>query len=207
MTVLVINVGRTRYDKYSLPFIQKICDYNNVKLHILDKDIPQNTNKAHPSWLKLFCFDLINDDFIILWDLDLVPTKLYKFKDFFDLDKINACYDCSFTQQGFTFNGKFKYNCGLMGIPKKYSNDLKRIYEEQSKQITYPSHEQYHVNDWIFDNEIKVNKLDQNMNSMFNGIESFPDSVLNRHYTWQIRSPEHREDLIEKHYEKYYNQL
>jgi hypothetical protein len=206
MTVLVVNVesaGLANYSKYSLPFIQKICEHNNVKLHVLYKDIPQNINKVHPSWLKLFCFDLIDDDFIISWDLDLVPTKLYKFKEFFDLDKFNACYDPSFTKQGFTFNGKFKYNCGLMGIPKKYSNDLKRIYEEKSKQTTYPSYEQYHINDWIFDNKIKVKTLDQNMNSMFDGSELFSDSVLNRHYAWQIKSYEHKEDLIEKHDKKY----
>ena len=207
MTVLVINVGEANYGKYSLPLIQKLCDYNNVELRVLNEDLPQNTNKVHPSWLKLFCFDLIDDDFIISWDLDLVPTKLFEFKNIFNLDEFNACHDCSFTQQGFIFNGKFKYNCGLMGIPKKYSNDLKRIYRERSNPITYPSHEQYHVNDWIFDNKIKVNTLNQNMNSMYDGNESFPNEVLNRHYTWQTRSPEHKKLLVENHYKKYYHKL
>lgn len=205
MTVLVINVGNTEYGKYSLPLIEKLCNYNNVNLFVLDKNIPQNKYNLHPSWLKLFCFDLIDDDFIISWDLDLVPTKLYNFKTFFNDDEFNFCYDPSFEKFNFTFNGKFKYNCGLMGIPKKYDNLLKTIYDTKGEKSTYPSYEQYHINDEIFDKKIPVNLLDYNLNTLFDGNENFNNDIFNVHYTWKINSNQHRIDLIKKHFTIYAN--
>jgi hypothetical protein len=203
MTVLVINVGNVDYGKYSIPLIEKLCDYNNVNLFVLDKNIPQNIYGLHPSWLKLFSFDLVNDDFIITWDLDLIPFKLYDFKTLFDVKKLNLSYDPSYTRFNFTFNGKFKYNCGLMGIPRKYSEDLKNVYLNNGKNSNYPSYEQYHVNDWIFDNNYDVNLLDYKLNTLFEGNENFEDNLLNIHYTWKVNSSNHRLELIKKHSEKY----
>ena len=99
MTIFVINIGNPGYSQYTLPLIEKLCKFNNVNLYVLDKDIPQNTNKLHSSWLKLFCHDLIDDDFIVCWDLDLVPTKLYNMKNLFVYDKINFCHDTNFYKQ------------------------------------------------------------------------------------------------------------
>jgi hypothetical protein len=203
MTVFVINVGSTLYSEYSLPIIEKLCEYNNVNLYVLDKNIPQNIYNVHPSWLKLFCFDLIDDDFIITWDLDLVPTKLYNFKKFFNEKKINLAYDPSFVNENFTFNGKFKYNCGLMGIPSIYGDQLKKLYIEKAQNSQYPSYEQYHVNDKIYDENIDINLLDYNLNFLYNGIDNFKRSIKNVHYTWKINSNEHRAELVNKHYNKY----
>jgi len=204
MTLFVIDVGDTFYSKYSLPLIEKLCDYNNVNLFVLNKNISQNIYGLHPSWLKLFCFDFVDDDFIISWDLDLIPTKLYDFKQFFDLNNINFSYDPTYIGKN-PFNHKFKYNCGLMGIPKKYKEILKLIYLEKGNGSDYPSYEQYHVNDYIFDNNIPVNLLDYNLNTLFDGNENFDDKIYNIHYTWQINSNQHRIDLIKKHFDKYGN--
>lgn len=205
MTVLVIDVGETFYGKYSLPIIKKLCEHNDVDLYILKNNIPQNIYKLHPSWLKLFAFDLIDDDFIISWDLDLLPTKLYNFKKYFNKEVWNFCYDPSYKNLNFTFNGKFKYNCGLMGIPKQYSDELKTLYTQKGSNSSYPSYEQYHINDKIFDENLKVNLLDYRLNTLFDGNENFSDDVFNIHYTWKINSNQHRVELIEKHFNKYKN--
>jgi len=92
MTIFLINVNDCEYAKYSIPLIKKLCEFNNINLFILDKDLDQNIYKKHPSWLKLFCHDLVDDDFILCWDLDLVPVKLYQI-DFLNINKINLSYD------------------------------------------------------------------------------------------------------------------
>lgn len=205
MTIFVINVGDTKYSKHSLPIIEKFCEFNGINLFVLTKNIPQNVYNLHPSWLKLFSHQLVDDDFILCWDLDLVPTKLYKIEDMLDKTKLNFCYDAAYIRQNFTFNGKFKYNCGLIGIPKSYSNFMENVYHKYGRIANYPSYEQYYVNDEIFDNNIIPNLLDSNLNYMFDGNENLNDNVLNAHYTWKINSNEHRVELIKNHYNKFYN--
>lgn len=203
MTIFVINIGDTVYDKYTLPFIEKLCDFNNINLFVLDQNISQNIYGLHPSWLKLFCHRLVDDDFILCWDLDLVPTKLYNLEKMFDKELINLGYDRGFSEGGFTFNGKFKYNCGLMGIPKKYQSFFENIYHKYGSTAVYPSYEQYYVNDEIFDNNLPINLVDFGLNPLYNGPGIFSENVLNIHYTGGISSNQQRIDLTRFHFEKY----
>lgn len=200
MTIFIINIGNLEYAKYSIPLISKIADYNKAKIFILDKNISQNTNSVHPSWLKLFCHDLVNDEYIICWDADLVPTQIYRLEDFFRFEQINLAYDSSYVKENFRFNGKFKYNCGLIGIPKKESKFFKEIYAKSLKS-DYPSFEQYHVNDKIYDTKKEINILDIKLNKMYDG-QVYPDSY-NMHYTWKITSPCHKNSLIQDHYNNF----
>ena len=203
MTLFVINIGNTGYSQYSLPLIKKLCDYNGVNLFVLEENIPQNIYNLHPSWLKLFCFDIIDDDFIVSWDLDLVPKKNYELKSFFNTEMLNMAYDTSYIVDNFTFNGKFKYNCGLIGASRKYSDSLKSIYYNFGKFAMYPSYEQYYVNDWIFDNNIPVNLIDSKLNTHFDGNDDLNNENFNTHYTWKIKNNQHRIDLIKKHFDIY----
>jgi hypothetical protein len=199
MTIFCINIGDISYGKYSLPIIKKLCEYNNINLFVLDKNIPQNIFRVHPSWLKLFCHQIVKDDFIISWDLDLVPTRMYNIKEMFDTNKINLSYDGSYLKENFTFNGKFKYNCGLLGIPKNKQEWCENIYHS-SNHRKYPSYEQYHINDSIYDNKININVLDNKLNKMYDArpIDS-NDNNYNIHYTWKTGGNEHKRELIEKH--------
>lgn len=207
MTIFCINIGNIKYAPYALPLIESLCKHNNINLFILDKNIPQNTYNAHPSWLKLFCHTLVQDDYIICWDLDLVPTKLYNIKDMFDTDNINLAYDQCYLREGFTFNGKFRYNCGLFGIPKKAQKWLESIYQK-ARNSNYPSYEQYHVNDAIYDNNIKVTNLDTKLNMMYDGFPVNENNTnYNIHYTWKIMSEGHRVDLMIDHYNKFHKEV
>lgn len=209
MTIFVIDVGNTYYGRYTLPMIEDLCLKNNINLFVLDKDIPQNKYGLHPSWLKLFCHSLVEDDFILCWDLDLVPTRIYDLKSIIDTSRINMAYDRCHTQEGFTFNGKFRYNCGLIGIPKSYQGFIEGIYEKHASHAQYPSYEQYYVNDEIYDNNLDIALLSQNLNFMYGGGShrdgsfEYPEDALNIHYTWKILSPQHRIELIADHYDSF----
>lgn len=201
MKLVAINVGNLGYGKYSIPFIEKLCKKNNIEFICLDQDIKLNCYKLHPSWLKLFLHELYEDDFIISWDLDLVPCQMYDLKEYFDLNKINLSYDSSYIYDGNKFNGKFKYNCGLIGIPKSYSETLINIYLNMGLNSRYPSYEQYHVNDWIYDNNIEINLLPEKLNCMRRKDRDFPEDTLNKHYTYSVLDDEGKEMFIKQHYE------
>jgi hypothetical protein len=203
MKIFVINVGDVPYAKFSLPLIKKLCDYNSIELIVLKQDIQENIYKLHPSWLKLFCHKIVNDDFILCWDLDLVPTELYDIKPMLDLKNLNMCYDRIYMEQGFAFNSKFKFNCGLIGIPKSYQRVMETVYSLNAPTAHYPSYEQYYVNDFIHDNNINVNLLDSKLNKMFNGNENFSLDCYNAHYTGPIGSLSQKCSLVENHYNKY----
>ena len=204
MTVFVIDIN-TEYSKYSIPIIDKFCKYNEFNLFVLDKNIEHNIHNQHPSWLKLFSHKLVDDDFILCWDLDLLPTKRFKL-DCLDYSKINLCHDSGFINENFTFNGKFKYNCGLIGVPKTYASFFESIYFEKAQNSQYPSYEQYHVNDKIFDNKIDVNLLPHEYNYLYDGFK-VPETVKNIHYTYKINSNEHRVELIKEHYNNFYEKI
>jgi len=203
MTLFVINIGDTGYSHLSLPLIEKLCEYNKINLFVLNNDIEQNTKCLHPSWLKLFCHDLVDDDFIICWDLDLLPVKLFDLKTYFNTEMINMCVDWSLIKSSSAFNHKFKYNCGLLGIPKSESKFFSDIYKE-IEHPNYPSYEQYYVNDKIYDNNTKINVMDGNINYLFDGNTNFPEDVMSIHYTWRVNSTDHsRINLINEHIKKY----
>lgn len=184
MKLIVINVGETKYSDFSIPFIEKLCKKNDLEFIIIDKDVKENYYNLHPAWIKLLLHELYEDDFIISWDLDLVPCKMYDLKSYFDTSKLNLAYDGTFIYDNHSFiNGKFKYNTGLIGIPKIYSKAFKNIYDISGKDPTYPSYEQYYINDWIYDNKVPVNRLVDELNVMKRSDMDFPDNTLNKHYT------------------------
>lgn len=200
MKLVAINVGDVQYAQYSLPFIEKICKKNDIDFVCLTKNLSQNCYNLHPSWLKLFLHDLFDDEFIISWDLDLVPCKLYDLKQYFDTTKLNFVYDSSYIYDNHSFNGKFKYNCGLIGIPKKHAEQLKSIYTSKGLNSLYPSYEQYHVNDWIYDNDIPVHIMPEKLNCMKRNDRDFPEDTLNKHYTYAVPNIETKITLIKQHY-------
>lgn len=207
MHIFVINVGHISYSQYSLPLIKALCDYNSVPLTVITHDLPQNIYKLHPSWLKLFCHDMCSDNFAIAWDCDLVPTKPYKFDGLFDTTKLNLAYDAVYVRTGHFFNEKFKYNCGLIGMPQEYASRLKALYHHKGKNSVYPSWEQYYVNDTIYDENWPVHRLDSKLNHMEYRSQPYdpnhPDNILNIHYTLEIQSDGHRFNLIKDHYDRF----
>lgn len=205
MTVFVIDID-SEYGHLTLPFIKKVCEFNGVNLYVLKQNLNQNVFNLHPSWLKLFCHEIVEDDFVICWDLDLVPTRFFDLKKLFNQEMLNLSKDWSLFNNGqfnrTGYNYKFQFNCGLIGIPKSYDKFFRDIYYDCGYNSFYPSYEQYHVNDKIFDTNQEVNVLDPRLN-YFKEIENYPEDVYSVHYTWKIKSNQHRIQLIENHNERY----
>jgi hypothetical protein len=199
MTIFTIDIG-TDYGKYSIPILEKFCEYNGIKLHVQKEDTLLNVHKLHPSWLKCLCHDLVDDDFILCWDLDLLPTHNYNVCRYIDLDKINLAFDLGFWKGLTSFNKNFKYNCGLIGIPKSESEFFKNVYAHHNQDFRYPSYEQYYINDAIAEQRKQVNVLPVDMNYLYEGDRCLErESVLNFHYTWRINNEEHRTELVRNH--------
>lgn len=202
MTVFVIDIN-TSYSNITLPIIKKLCDYNSVDLYVLNSNIEQNTKNLPASWLKCFCHDLVNDDFIICWDLDLIPIKMYDINKFFLKDRLNLAKDFLFrVKEGILFNEKFKYNCGLIGIPKSYKNWMHEVYASYDEGKNYPSWEQHYINDRIFDENILVNELPIELNYAKNILSQDQDfsNALNIHFTYSCTEEERatKREHIEK---------
>jgi hypothetical protein len=182
MTIFVVAVG-DGYGRYSLPIILEFCLHNNVRLHV----VRENPYDLHPSWLKCLCHKMIDDDFIVCWDLDLLPTKPYTLMEYFDPERINMAQDYIFQiQQPPIFNDNFRFNGGLIGIPKSYSGFFEDIFHNHDKSKEYPSYEQYHLNDKIVETGTQVHELPVELNfaKIWNGVEQDTSRALNIHYTY-----------------------
>jgi hypothetical protein len=199
MTIFTIDIGTT-YGKYSLPILKQFCEHNQIKLHVQTEDTPLNIHKLHPSWLKCFCHDIVDDDFILCWDLDLLPTHNYIIHSYIDTSKINLAFDLGFWRGISYFNKNFKYNCGLIGIPKSESDFFKNVYRHHNQDYKYPSYEQYYINDAIADQNKQIHNLPLMLNYLYEGDRCLErKDVLNFHYTWRINSEEHRNELVRQH--------
>jgi hypothetical protein len=198
MKVVVINVGSPEYCKFSLPLIQSLCDYNKIPLEVITEAIPQCN--LHPSWIKIFLHSMCDEDFILCWDLDLMPTKLYDIHQFLDISKINLAYDKYVVHNGSALYGpNFKYNCGLLGIPKQYGPPIEKVYERRHQNRA--CYEQFYVNDLIAENNYPVHVLPNTLNDMY--CIGRPVRPLNQHYTYNVYDEQTRYNLMKEHYEKY----
>ena len=141
---------------------------------------------------------------IICWDLDLLPkSKNSKFDlSKFSNKEINLCFDTSVILNHPRFNKNFYFNLGLIGIPKCKRQLLENIYNKYAPG-TYPSYEQYYVNDFIQENKEPVYVLPPSYNTLQHDGELF-DKAEFKHYTWQCMFKGIRDELIKQHYNEYF---
>lgn len=181
-----------------------------VEVFILD----HNDYGVHPSWLKMKCFDYVDDDFVLCWDLDLLPRKKCpSILDVLDQTKINVAPDTIFTLQDPDLNDLmpmvpfFKYNCGLIGVPKSYRWLLDRTFTRYNSKA-FPSFEQYYFNEELEVNKITdLNVLDKTWNCIFH-----PPTIPNHfiltsntvHYTGKYLDSDIRPRMIEIHRRLYF---
>ena len=209
MTVFLINIPpNTETHEYKLCY-DVLKDYfkkYNIQTFTLDK----NEFDVHPSWLKLKCFDYVDDDFILCWDVDLLPKKKCpSITNDLNFDKINAVVDTILHTNSTTplFDAsQFRFNCGLVGIPRKYRGLLDKVFLE-AKTSTLPSYEQYPMNSELAKNEFKdVHELDKKWNCIFHlptTLNSFLITSNVVHYT-SIGSNDIRRSLIDSHHKSYF---
>lgn len=130
--------------------------------------LEQHDYKVHPSWLKLKCFDYVKEDFVLCWDMDLLPWSWCpSIKDRLDFKKINLVADTMYLKEPdhplFKDYPYFRYNCGLMGLPRRYRPLLEEIFAKASPE--HLAQEQFPMNEALGrNNYADVHELDPTWN-------------------------------------------
>jgi len=187
-----------------------LMDYfkqHDIEVFILDK----NEFGVNPSWLKLKCFNYVDDDFILCWDMDLLPKKnCPSIVNDLNFYKINMVVDTIFHTNAlaplFGAN-QFRFNCGLMGFPRKYRGLLDKVFLE-AETSKLPSYEQYPMNSELAKNEFKdVHEFNKKCNCIFH-LPTIPNSFLTSAYTVHytgIGSDSARKSLVNSHHRLYFS--
>lgn len=172
-----------------------ICNKNQESLSI---SIPD-----HPSWYQLMAHKITGYqfDFILAWNLDLLPvsskTDVFNF-----IDKSKICLYREFNGDKPSFP-YFKYNCGLIGMPLNSAGFFEDIYNRYcSNPNKWPSYEQYYVNQEIGEKNIDVFEMPEKFNHFYN------KNVLNTdyeciHYTCNVGHHE-KQVYIAEHKKRYF---
>lgn len=208
MRVVVISMGSVAYAK---PAEEVLTDY------FRRCDVPYafltgtnlNYSNAHPSWLKLILHRIFDDDFIVAWDLDLLPrTPTVNIFPEFDTTRLNMCVDSSLLAGFPGFTSTFRYNGGLIGMPRSLSPWLASIYDNCAPG-TMPSYEQYYLNKFIHDDNISVNVLPNSYNTLMPRNPAGKilwDAAINRHYTFGVMEEHAKTIMIQEHLREYFGQ-
>lgn len=114
--------------------------------------------RVPPSWYKLLCHKLCKSPFIVCCDLDIfIMPSAPPIHEVIQPDMINICKDGSNPNSNlikrFPF---FKYNCGLIGIPKTSQNFMENIYRKNAMTGKWPTWEQMYVNQALINKPINL---------------------------------------------------
>lgn len=203
--VSILAVGNIPYKEDSLSVLEDYLNRHKVRFKIVES-VPFDTRNSHPSWWKLLCHKIHkNEMYILNWDLDLLPS--FQHTPFHKLDFNNLCmaWDTSAKYSPQTrYNNNFRYNGGLIGIPKSQSEFCELVFEKHAPG-SRPSYEQYYLNDEIILNGVNVFEFDDESNFLYRADNSeLYNKFLNsnfKHYTCMDRN-----SLIKEHRKVYYGQ-
>jgi hypothetical protein len=119
-------------------------------------------------------------DYILTWDLDILPQrKIDIFKDI-DFDEFGACVEADGKSTQFPY---YRYNCGMVGIPAIHDELCQKIYELwHTNPKNWPSFEQYYWNMVIGEKDIYVQPIDRKY-ACFPLREDGKENAVCIHYT------------------------
>ena len=214
MHILTFAIGDIPYKEPALRILQDYFKYKEVPFTVIEKDPDINIRKAHPSWLKLLAHQILpNEDFILCWDLDLLPVNKH---DGVDITSYWSTQITMVQDSGITLGGtvpgvtipytSFKYNGGLIGIPKRHSVFMEYVYYKHAPG-TRDSFEQFYLNDEIVAHNITVEEFPDCFNSLYphQGYDRTNfENAYHRHYTWGV-AHEHKLKLIQEHATRYFS--
>lgn len=209
--VAVLDVGFIDYSAISKCILVDYFTRHNIPFYfITEKDISDKqiqTKESHPSWWKLIIHKILPGfDFIICWDLDLLPRlPSSKIIEHFDFSKLNLAFDSPGNKVSFSPN--FKYNGGLIGIPSSVAFFMEYIFDTHAPGVV-PSYEQYYLNEEIAHKKVPVHELPRNINVLYpKNIEERPAfyNALCQHYTYGYESSQNRVQLIQNHADTYFS--
>jgi hypothetical protein len=215
VTVFIVRTGSCIELDNCLNVILNYLEKYNIKSFVLKEKIYD----LHESWYKLKAFDYINDDFILSWDLDLLPKKdAPNIIPFLNFNKLNMAKDTAVLIKNYrAFNNKeyFVYNCGLVGIPLKYKSFCDKIFQQtinkkpNANNINPTPTEQDIINEELYkDNYKDVHEIDHKFNTLYYTNKENIKNLLSSyviHYTSADLNTKQRNILTNKHYKNYFN--
>lgn len=198
--VVIFAYGDIFYALDSKRVLEDYFRFHGIPYYfITEKPLSFDTKEAHPSWWKLKVHSIVRGyDFIITWDLDLLPRNRHaKVIQEFDMTKICMVRDSSVSD---TEDGFFKYNGGLIGIPKTYQSFMENIFDTHAPGVL-ADYEQYYLNNELFQNNMKIHELPRKLNGLYS-TRYFPDALL-QHYTHghgaKYKISEHRQMYFQEY--------
>lgn len=200
---MVLSIGDITYKEDAKAVLEHYFKHKGLPYTFIES-IPDNidTRGSHPSWWKLLAHRILPGyDFIICWDLDLLPISLeVDVIQEFDMSKICMAWDSSAKYYPVSELKSFKYNGGLIGIPKSYSHFTEYVLNTWAPGVC-ASYEQYYLNQELYVKNIDVHELPSDINVLF----SYPEFWKARlqHYTAHKRAKE----FIELHRENYFKKI
>ena len=206
--IMILDVGDIPYAQYSKPVLNHYFTKHKIPFHYVQEP-PRgiDVRGSHPSWWKLLAHSILPGyDYIICWDLDMLPrTPDVSVLREFDWNRPTMAWDAGIRldpsgrlQHDFLKN--FKYNGGLIGIPKRYQTFFENTFYKHAPG-RLPSYEQYYLNDELQEQNISVHELPDDIN-VFYGLPAFGKARL-QHYTCG-KDAKH---FLNDHYQRYMSTL
>jgi hypothetical protein len=176
--VMVLATGDIFYKDNSKRILIDYFIRHSIPYHFIE-EVPQGIDfkLSHPSWWKLLCHKILPGyDFILCWDLDLLPRKstvdIISKISMTELCLAKDSHVIHHNDEKFIFSEKdkyrysFQYNGGLIGIPKDFSVFTESVFQRFAPG-DLPSYEQYYLNEMICQLEIPVFELPTSLNRLY----------------------------------------
>ena len=183
--VMVLAVGDIHYKDDSKKVLVDYFTRNKVEYHFIETTPSLDLRGSHPSWWKLLAHKILPGyDYIICWDLDLLPSS-HSMKCFHEFNPSSLCIAWDSHAKYHPddlFVPEFKYNGGLIGYPASARNFLEGIFVKYAPGI-YPSYEQYYLNEEIAKQSYSVQELPADLNVLYSA-PGFETARL-QHYTYK----------------------
>ena len=180
--VVVFAHGDIFYAPDSKRVLEDYFKFNGIPYYFVSEKPSFDTKDAHPSWWKLKVHSMFPVyDFIITWDLDLLPrSRDVKVIHEFDMTKLCMVRDSTVpdTENGYS---PCKYNGGLIGIPKTFQAFMENIFDRCAPGGFNDGWEQGHLNQAIYECNIQLYELPRKLNGLYS-TQYFQDALL-QHYT------------------------
>jgi len=200
--VMVLAVGDIFYKEDASKVLKDYFSRHSIPYHfVMETPLGIDLKKSHPSWWKLLAHSILPGyDFILCWDLDLLPRSpnVNVICDF-DMKRLCFAWDSHAKHKpNEVWRPSFKYNGGLIGIPKEYAAFTTSVFDKHAPG-EWPSYEQYYLNDELEENAITICELPSDINVLYT-FPKFEDARL-QHYTYT----EDAKHKIKGHCERYFN--
>jgi hypothetical protein len=182
--------------------IELIRKYFEGNGHEVVVDESMHTPEEAP-WQWVLCHEKYPGyDYILTWDLDILPQRKVDIFNDIDLQEFGACIEADGKSEVFPH---YRYNCGMVGIPSMYKDLCRRIYDLwHLNPKNWPSYEQYYWNMEIGELDIYVAPIPKKYAWVISNDKPDEKPVC-VHYTTSVQKKAPPFDglvLIEEHYKR-----